>query len=304
MAEMEARMAEAAAEAEAEAAGPAARMPMAALGREMALRHWAAVALEPGERSSSCKERRCRSRPAVAVSLGTLAVANGATGLGSGNVQVNGGTLSVSSGVVANRVLVAGGNYDVAVANGASLSGVANASSDFAHGIDTAVSLLAGTSAADIALETTFQTSSGALNDAIRESDIYSLDGTGNVPLVLQLSIGQLSGDSFLASFDSATNEWINAVVANTGNTASGNQLGYDGSFTSFQTTYGTNLDGYMGAYGVDTSTGSAWAVVDHTGSFSLVPVPEPVAATIAIPLRLGLLVASRRRLRKALSER
>gem|GEM_PF-1075456 len=226
------------------------------------------------------------------VSLGTLAVANGATGLGSGDVQVNGGTLSVSSGIVANQVLVAGGNYDVAVASGASLSGVANASSDFAHGIDTAASLLAGASAADITLETTFQTSSGALNDAIRKSDIYSLDGTGNVPFVLQLSVGQLSGDSFLASFDSAANEWINAVVANTGNTASGSQLGYDGSFASFQTTYGTNLDGYMGAYGVDTSTGSAWAVVDHTGSFSI--VPEPVATVIAIPLGLASIVVLR----------
>lgn len=226
------------------------------------------------------------------VSLGTLAVANGATGLGSGNVQVNGGTLSVSSGIVANQVLVAGGNYDIAVASGASLSGVANASSDFAHGIDTAASLLAGASAADITLETTFQTSSGALNDAIRKSDIYSLDGTGNVPFVLQLSVGQLSGDSFLASFDSAANEWINAVVANTGNTASGSQLGYDGSFASFQTTYGTNLDGYMGAYGVDTSTGSAWAVVDHTGSFSI--VPEPVATVIAIPLGLASIVVLR----------
>ena len=237
------------------------------------------------------------------VSLGTLAVANGATGLGSGPVQVDGGTLLISSGIVGNRVFLAGGNYDVAVANGGALAGLANASSDFAHGISTAAALLAGTSSSDMTLETGFLMSSAALNDLIRESDIYSLDGTGNVPFVLQLSVAQLTGDSFLASFDSGTNEWINAVAANTGNTASGNQLDYNGSFASFQATYGTNLASYMGAYGIDTSTGSAWAVVDHTGSFTLVPVPEPGAATIAAPLGLGLLVAWRRSRRSVLSE-
>jgi hypothetical protein len=232
---------------------------------------------------------------------GTLDVST-AAGLGSGTVQVNGGTLLVSSGVASNEVLLAGGSYDVAVSNGASLAGVANASSNFAGGTNTTASILAGTSAGDITLATSFQTISGALDDIRRISDIYSLDGTGNVPFVLQLSTAQVTGDSFLASLDSATNEWINTVLANTGNTASGSQLDYQGSFASFQATYGTNLDSYMGAYGVDTSTGSAWAVVDHTGSFSA--VPEPAAATIAIPLSLGLLSAWRRSLRKALVER
>lgn len=222
---------------------------------------------------------------------GTLEVAD-ATGLGSGTVQVNGGTLLVSSGVASNQVLLAGGSYDVAVSNGASLAGVANASSDFAHGANTTASILAGTSAGDITLATSFQTISGALDDIRRISDIYSLDGTGNVPFVLQLSTAQVTEDSFLASLDSATNQWINAVLANTGNTASGNQLDYQGSFASFQATYGTNLGSYMGAYGIDTSTGSAWAVVDHSGSFSV--VPEPAAASVAIPLGLASIVAWR----------
>ena len=75
---------------------------------------------------------------------------------------------------------------------------------------------------------------------------------------------------------------WANAVSANTGNNASGGELGYVGTFSAFQGAYGTTLDNYIGAYGYDPVSDQAWAVVDHASSFAVAAaVPEP--ATLAL---------------------
>jgi hypothetical protein len=77
---------------------------------------------------------------------------------------------------------------------------------------------------------------------------------------------------------------WLNAVDGNTGNNATAIQQGYLGSFASFQTTYGSSLSSYMGAWGIDSSLDQAWAVVNHNSPFAVVSlVPEPTSAGLIL---------------------
>ena len=75
----------------------------------------------------------------------------------------------------------------------------------------------------------------------------------------------------------------------NLGNDASAGERGYLGTFTSFQTAFGTTLTRYIGAYGVDTATHTVWAVLDHNSQFAVVGTPAPEPGTLAL-LAAGLL--------------
>ena len=101
-----------------------------------------------------------------------------------------------------------------------------------------------------------------------------------------------------LASYDSTSGHWVNSVMANTGNDALGGELAYQGSFAQFQNTYGDMLPGYIGAYGVDTTNGVAWAVLDHNSQFGVgAAVPEPSTLAMGFTgLVCLLLLAWRRR--------
>jgi len=65
---------------------------------------------------------------------------------------------------------------------------------------------------------------------------------------------------------------WENAVVGNTGNTATPAQRNVQGSWA------GSGVGLTLGAWGVDQANNVAWAVVNHTGSFATVPEPSTMA--------------------------
>lgn len=70
------------------------------------------------------------------------------------------------------------------------------------------------------------------------------------------------SGDLFIMS-QAADGSWVNAVDLNLGGLSSF-------VFGSFDASYG------LGTYGVDLSSNTAWAVLNHSGQFVVAAVPEP----------------------------
>lgn len=220
---------------------------------------------------------------------GTLAAGHHSA-VGTGQVSVDGGVFLVeaSAGGVANTVKLSGGGYNRAFSGTGDLAHAVDASSNFSGGRDTSAAILAGTLSGASMLQTRFATTSSALNDSIRLSDVYSFQGTGTDVFALQLSIADAGPNTYLAWLDTNSNLWVNAVDGNTGNNASLAQQNYAGSFAAFQAAYGTDLSAYIGAYGVDTSAGTthAWAVVNHNSDFSIVPEPSTWAL-----LGLGALV-------------
>jgi len=97
-----------------------------------------------------------------------------------------------------------------------------------------------------------------------------------------------MSGDATLG-YQNGSSIWDLAVTGNTGtNNATATQQNYAGSFTAFQTAFGSTLSDYQGAYGIDTTNNSLWAVVNYGGTFSA--VPEPTTALAGVLLGAGLL--------------
>ncbi len=207
----------------------------------------------------------------TSISGGQLTVTN-VHALGTGEVAVGGGKLMNASGqALSNKVTFddAVSEIKAEIAEGSSYAGMVTATSNLGYGRPTTASVQAGTASAAVTLATSFATTSAATNDAIRLSDVYSFTGTGADIFVLELSMTSVEAGSYLAWLDTATNQWVNAVEGNTGNNATAAQQGFAGSFAAFQSIYGTQLDSYLGAYGTDASTGSAWAVINHNSDFS-----------------------------------
>src|SRR5262249_53952365 len=158
--------------------------------------------------------------------------------------------------------------------SGISLAGMANAQSDFSGGRDTAAGILTGTSTVATTLDTRFATHSGASNDLLRLSDVYSLDGIENNDLfVLGLSMTSVGPNSILGWLDTITNTWVNAVD------------GINGAMTTtfVSGSYNAATDFHAGYYGVDTNTGSVWAVIDQDGDFTVIAVPEPSESVLVV---------------------
>ncbi len=236
---------------------------------------------------------------ASVVSAGTLLITN-ATGAGTGAVNLGGGTVHVNvssgAGAIANAVVFnsAASSYVLERASGQSLA-VYAASSDLSGGIDTAASILAGTAGSSRTLTTSFSTIAVATNDGGRLSDVFSLAGTSTDLFVLQLDLSSaLESFAYLAWLNGGS--WVNAVNGNTGNNASLAQQGYQGSFSAFQIAYGSTLSNYVGAYGVDTTNGSAWAVLNHNSDFAVIPEPSTWAL---LALGFGALVLRARSRRR-----
>jgi len=221
------------------------------------------------------------------ISAGTLVVAaNNAIGAASGAVAISGAsqaTLQINSDFsVGNNITFsntnAGSSVSRLVANGTAytVGTTGNFTSSFAGGDpDTTAKILAGTntqgSTATLAMK--FSDTSAATNDGMRVSDVFSLNGTATNTFVLQLNVTGIAADNFIGWLNGGV--WVNAVSGNTGNNASLAQQGYLGSFSAFQSSYGTTLSGYVGAYGVDTTTGSVWSVLNHNSDFAVVPEPS-----------------------------
>jgi hypothetical protein len=138
-----------------------------------------------------------------------------------------------------------------------------------------------------------FSDTSTASNDGVRISDVFSLNGTGSDTFVLQLNVTGITAGEFLG-WVNGSSSWANAVSGNTG--TAGMYAGtYTTSFATFVTNHGGSFDAaaMLGAYGVDTSGGSVWAVVNHNSEFAVIPEP---ATWALLAFSLTTIMALRRR--------
>lgn len=219
------------------------------------------------------------------INAGTLVLSNNSAA-GTGSVVVNGGILSVASGVnPTNAVTLAGGSYNKSYASGAAYN-TYRATSSFAGGAqDTTASFRAGTTDAAQTVSTTFmsQPTFAATNDGSRISDVFSLSGTATNVFTLQLQVLSLPTESLLAWNDG--DAWVNAVFSNVG---AGTLAGaYSVSWDTFLANNGGVFNGatMLGAYGYDTTSNTAWAVLNQSGGdFSVIAaVPEPSTIILAV---------------------
>ena len=209
----------------------------------------------------------------------------GATTVSAGTLYLNGGAISTSSDIqVAN-----GATYQVLVSSATSVSlysrlattdPSANKLNLVGSIINQNVSYTLGGS--NVTMQWRARTNTEVSLGLA--SDVMTLGGvTAGTPYVADMYYNPASllgpGAPTLA-YNPSDSIWVNAVNGNTGNNASGGELGYVGSFAAFQTWVGdTNIADYVGAYGYDPGTDQAWAVVNQAGgSFAVVPEPGTLA--------------------------
>mgnify|MGYP006272588269 CR=1 FL=1 len=249
------------------------------------------------------------------ISAGALVVTN-PNALGQGQVDVqNGGRL------VVNAQLALGGSNAVRIAPGARLDMQQAASAVVSGSSDLSGVTLSGTEAADMAavLAGTASGTGGLLatewsslgRPQQSATDVLDLKTpTGSAPFVLSMAY-----DPTAAGVDPAmlwllwkdgSNNWVNAVDGNAYGPgliqATGAKLGFLGSFSSFQTSYGNDITQYLGAYGRDASTSTVWAVVNHNSLFgggNVILVPEPTTLAMLVGASAFLAHACRHRARR-----
>lgn len=96
--------------------------------------------------------------------------------------------------------------------------------------------------------------------------------------------------------FEGSQPFWVNAVSDNFGEGTSvfANYLGSWDSFASAHGVNDTNIDFFLGSWGVDTTNNAVWAIINHQGDFSA--VPEPSSHVMGgIGMVLLLVIANRR---------
>ncbi len=115
-------------------------------------------------------------------------------------------------------------------------------------------------------------------------------------PFALQMNYSQaLLGDDATAAAEAANGAiylgWLNQSVdqptglwvhATEGNFSAGSQVftNVQSSWDAFATAHGVtdaNIDAFLGSYGVDAASHTAWAIVNHNSEFAVVPEPSTV---------------------------
>ena len=219
---------------------------------------------------------------------GSLTVTGGTATLG-GSVA---GTVTIGAGAAAT---IASGasltNAKVSLAPGAILAVARGTSVPIAAGniggitVSTtsglAVQVLAGTVDADTTIfATTSPTGNFSATGGNRlVGEVLTFQGTGTATWVLQMQYNPATlplneatmadaGDLYLTWRNPDSNAWVNAVDGNTGGTK---QL--------FQRAW---LPGdTLGSYGVDVTSNTVWAVINHNSDFGIVAVPEPTTLAL-----------------------
>lgn len=224
------------------------------------------------------------------IQQGTLVVSHDSA-LGVGTVTLEGpdeATLLIEKGFILSNVIVFSSTNaatsiirEIAEDAAFDVGTTQTLSSDFGSPEKaTTATFMAGTATADRTLTLAFVESVSAVNDAIRLSDIFSLNGTGGDIFALQLSLDSLPLDAFLAWLDTNTNTWVNAVDGNTG--SPGSLAGfYESSFYDFLADFNSSIFDpveMLGAWGFHSSTNSVWAVLDHNSEFAVIPEPSTYA--------------------------
>lgn len=171
------------------------------------------------------------------------------------------------------------GSGTAAVGAGESLAGLGI---DSATGRGTVAAIEAGTAASGRSVAMSFAAAPG---DGFFASDVLTLTGTAGDPIVLSLTydpaaLAELAAESLFVGWLDTRSEsptadaWINAVLGNSANLVS-LEAAYSGSWSDYQTAFSvTSPAAALGAWGVDTDTGTVWAVVDHNSQFAAVPEP------------------------------
>jgi len=246
---------------------------------------------------------------------GGAIVAASASALGNGDVIVNSGSLIIRENVafspgVGNQVILASESavyLKGLLFDGFEAENFANfgsVSGQFTPGGSvTTVSLLAGEGDGFGGFEAqlTFTDVNPALGGLAPEGLIANLTGLNGQVFAMQLTLDvPVSEGWMLGWFDPFAGQWTNAV--------DGNVLdpdfeylyaGYAGNvaFNDFLADIGEGFgDSYLGAWGIDSSSNSVWAVLNHNSSFAVLnAIPEPSTAML-FGLGAGLWALRRRR--------
>jgi len=235
---------------------------------------------------------------------GTLLLTNNSAA-GSGAVSLTGtsvASLRIASGItIANNISFTNTNASssvsrlVANSDAYTVGTSGNLTSSFGGLPDTSAAILAGANSGSmVTMAMKFSATSDAVNDASRQSDVFSLSGMTTLDtFTLQLSVTGLTTDSFVSWLDG--DSWVNAVDGNTG--AGALAGAYTMSFATFVANNGGRFNAatMLGAYGVDVAGGSAWAVLNHNSDFAV--IPEPGTAMLLTAAGALLLVMRRRRM-------
>lgn len=224
---------------------------------------------------------------------GTLEI-NNASALGGGALHIDGGNAIAVAGsaLSVSEILLGGGTYTKSFSNGESFTNYLSATSNFAEGISTSATFLAGSAGGVRTVETSFVTTvdDPISNDFIRASDIYVLSGTGSDIFALQLVIDAVTETHFLGWLSDG--EWINAID---GNSATGSSA-VQGFLGSYEAAGVFATADYLGSWGVDIESGSVWAILDHNSYFAVVPEPSTTALLLALVSCGGALLYRRRK--------
>jgi fibronectin-binding autotransporter adhesin len=213
------------------------------------------------------------------VSAGTL-VAASPTAFASGTVTVDSGaTLRLApGGIVANAIANSG---TLAFAGG----GIARTSTE---ALASVMNLVAGTEASP--LTNLAPGVAWSAKQAETYSDVLGLTNTNGSIQILSLSyddsiLGGLSETSLFLGWDNGT-DWVNAIAGNTGSAGGSAVTDYTGSYAAANV---LATAAYLGSWGRDPATNTAWAVIDHNSDFVVIAVPEPSTMLLGVA---GLAVA------------